>query len=184
LQRKCGVPIVVNWAELQKAEQIVKEGEYRVTLDLRDAPVWAILKAIFPAISSAKQSMIRFSAVGNAIFILNAPIIDSRDFFIRTYDIRDLLADEIWVFPKELFVLHPDLPMEKRAAVLVEMIGAYVMAGDWSPDTPVAYLSGTSWDDVRIYISAGRLIVFENSEGHRKVLEFLHQLRNPEKIGS
>jgi hypothetical protein len=170
LSSRCGIPISVDWAGLTSSNEPPVSTRV-VTLDMSDVPVWAILKSIFAQPSLTWDDSLHFAVVGDTVFVTRGQSLATIEMSLCVYDVRDLLSDDRWGSASD----PATVAIRKREVALIDAIRAYSVAGDWRPQPTIGGLGMGA----NMCIYSGDLIVVESSYGHRKVQEFLAQLRNP-----
>jgi len=147
--------------------------DLRVTLSLKDVPVWVALEMIFNPYWAREG--LHFDAIGDEVIVSLGGHFTRDKLKLRCYDIRDLLTDEFWgaKTPTE----HADEVLADRSASIATLIEAaaglenYPFAGGSRGDD--AYLDGFGWN----LNMSWRLFVAQTSYGQRRFEMAIARLR-------
>jgi hypothetical protein len=164
IEQKTGIHIVVNW------DSLVKRGvspQSPVTASLQYVAVSDALHAILQA--GNKDWRLTSNSLGDTLTLSVLDDVPRYRLSVRVYDVRDLLTDEYWGAKSEAAAATEI----DRLNSLTGLVDTYVRGerldiqrlDDTGPPTP--HVTGF----------AGKLIVSQTTEGHRRVEHFLAWLR-------
>jgi hypothetical protein len=167
IQKLTPAPIVLERAELAA---IHFDRKTPITMHGVDIPLGDILTRLTSL--DGKRPAIGFQVSAGEIVITSRPALN-RTLMVRCYDVRDLIAQKIWLENDEPFngQMGPVYRETIRAQSLVDIIEATV-----SPN--LRKTSGGTIDDA--YYFNGRLFVAQSWAGQRAVRKMLRQFAAPE----
>ena len=162
LAKQTHIPIHVDWADV---EVHVKFKDRRISLDLHDVPIWAVLKTIFGA--DWTNQGVHFNVEGGEVLVGLGGFFKAEEMHVRVYDLRDLLTDEYWgeTTPPE----KRDVVRNERTTAVIFMIQSeaalfnHQFPGGSRADD--GSLDGFAWEREM----AGQFIVAQTSYGQRQI---------------
>lgn len=169
LEQKTGIHIVVDWDALGK--QSVSPTT-PVTLSLKNVVTSDALNSVLQSDGKDWQLTCNTSGDTATIFVLDR--IPTLQTSVRVYDVRDLLADEYWGVNSS--ASEAQVNQKQRMDSLMNLLTAYAGAVGWDPS---ARFGGQQSEVVATEKKefAGRIIVTQTTQGHRRVEEVLAWLR-------
>lgn len=169
IEQKAGIHIVVKWDAL--GMQSISPST-PVTLSLQNVVTADALASVLQ--SDGKDWQLTCNTSGDTATVSVLDRIPTLETSVRVYDVRDLLTDEYWGVKSEASEAQSNQKL--RTDSLMNILTAYAGAVGWDPsDHFRGRQSAVVTTEKQEF--AGRIIVTQSTQGHRRVEEVLAWLR-------
>ncbi|HET6246089.1 MAG TPA: hypothetical protein VFE47_00175 [Tepidisphaeraceae bacterium] len=166
LQTKTGVPIEVDWTDLEKWRDM------QVDLELHGARLGDVIAFLFSLHRSRTYqcSQADFAAVDGKVLITGSKVLPVTAMYERVYDVRDLLSDEYWGCAPGTVTGQV---YDGRSTELCRLLTEQSEIRNWKAVNVFGQMDGTA-----TYLDfGGRLFITQTAYNHRRVRSVLKRLR-------